>query len=106
MSILTPNKFAGQCACGAQVDAGAGFFRGIVYCQQPNDLNRCPIEQANLDAAFKEKQEWQDKVFMESYREPIVGPGVCDKCEGDGKYVFSNGAVGPCYPCSGTGIIK
>lgn len=101
-----PNKFAGVCQCGAKVEPGAGFWAGITYCQQPNELNRCPVEQARLSAVALEMEQHRHKVFMESYKDEPIGPGVCAKCVGTGKYVFFNGTNGTCYPCNGTGVIK
>jgi hypothetical protein len=106
MTDLKPNKFAGMCQCGAKVEPGAGYWAGITYCQKPNELNRCPIEQARLSANAHEMERHRTEVWLATQKDAPTGRGMCGKCDGTGKYIFYNGINGICYPCNGTGVIK
>ena len=101
---MRTNKYAGVCQCGAKVEAGAGFWQGITYCQMPNELNNCPIHQDRADAMLAQRaREDHERYLRGMASRPEVADGVCWKCEGNGKYVFANGTIGICYGCNGSG---
>jgi len=105
MNTYKPNKFDGYCGCGTKVLAGAGFYiYGQTFCQTPNDLTRCPTEQETLNKLVTANEAHTNAIWESSFTP--TPDGACDKCGGNGKYVFSNGTIGVCYQCNGTGKDK
>lgn len=111
----TPNKFKGFCQCGKLINAGQGFYiAGSVFCEQPNNENRCSDHQAKVNAADNFRKTIDQQTIARMTPEQFnqfkgisnSDDNTCGKCFGNGKYDFANGTIGVCYPCNGTGKIK
>lgn len=108
---IIPNRYAGICACGENVEAGAGVYvRGIgLRCSadlsptiEGGSAHACPNQIADVRRHREHLLELRRNAQA---TEPTTPEGVCGKCGGTGKYRYADGEIGVCYPCEGSGKV-
>ena len=107
---MKPNKYPGYCACGTYVPAGTGIYTaglglrcGEIYATEPGGL---PHACANQIAQIHAHQKHLAAKRIGITRNTHHVPGECGKCAGTGTYRYSDGDLGVCYPCDGTGRLE